>query len=378
MRRGRIFIFLAFILILGLVAFLVVWQRIIIPSQEQRALEEATPTPPPVKVIVVSQNIPKGYVLTDDVLTTIQWQTGAVPPGMFRGGEKDNVIGRRVKYDIEANTPLLETMLLRAGEQIPQTGSPWALSIPRGMVAVSIPISKLSAVSYAPRPGDHVNVIVTLSFVDVDTDFQTILPNLTGLVTASGPPNPETETRDPLTAAVAPNVQGRTEIDPVLGQAIFIQPSEAQRPRIVSQMLLQDVIVLQVGRFRLAAEDRVGATPAAGGGQQQQQQQQQQGEGQPQPTPIPIPDNITLVVRPQDAVALNYLLFAQPQQAAQLSLALRGVDDDTRETTLPVTLQFLLEQYQIPVPARLPYSLHPRIDALSRAKIEVPAPSPAE
>lgn len=377
MRRGRIFIFLAFILILGLVAFLVVWQRIIIPSREQLALEEATPTPPPVRVIVVSQNIPKGFILTNDVLTTVQWQTGAVPPGMFRGGEKENVIGRRVKFNLEANTPLLETMLLKAGEQVPQTGSAWALSIPRGMVAVSIPISKLSAVSYAPRPGDHVNVIVTLSFVDVDTDFQSKLPNLTGVVTASGPPNPDTKTRDPLTAAVAPNVQGRTEIDPVLGQAIFIHPSEAQRPRIVSQTLLQDVIVLQVGRFRLAAEERrAAATPAAGG--KQQQQQQQPAEGQPQPTPIPIPDNITLVVRPQDAVALNYILFAQPQQAAQLSLALRGADDDTRETTLPVTLQFLLEQYQIPVPARLPYSLHPRIDALSRSKIEKPAPAPAE
>jgi hypothetical protein len=44
---------------------------------------------------------------------------------------------------------------------------------------------------------------------------------------------------------------------------------------------------------------------------------------------------------------------------------LRGANDSTRENTLPVTLGFLLEQYQIPVPAKLPYSLTPRIDTLS-------------
>ena len=58
------------------------------------------------------------------------------------------------------------------------------------MVAVSVPINRLSSVSYAPRPGDHVNVIVSLLLVDVDTDFQAITPNLSGVVTASGPPDP--------------------------------------------------------------------------------------------------------------------------------------------------------------------------------------------
>ncbi len=135
------------------------------------------------------------------------------------------------------------------------------------MVAVSVPINRLSSVSYAPRPGDHVNVIVSLLLVDVDTDFQSETPNLTGLVTASGPPDPATGERSPLTvdvaswtspaqgamSCVANGIYGRVIIDPVLNQAVFLVNGERQRPRMVSHMLLQDVVVLQVGDFPLKA-----------------------------------------------------------------------------------------------------------------------------
>jgi hypothetical protein len=72
------------------------------------------------------------------------------------------------------------------------------------------------------------------------------------------------------------------------------------------------------------------------------------------------PDVITLVVSPQDAVTLNYLIFS----GAQLTLALRGTGDDTIELTEAATLQFLLDQYNISVPAKLPYGLEPRINDL--------------
>jgi pilus assembly protein CpaB len=124
-------------------------------------------------------------------------------------------------------------------------------------------------------------------------------------------------------------------------------------------MLLQDAVVLQVGEFPLPGTEKtttqVEATPTPEPGQE--------GAQQPPPPP-PVPDVITLIVRPQDAVALNYLLLAQAQFASRLSLVLRNSTDSSRENVLPVTLQFLLEQYQIPVPAKLPYSLNPRLDNL--------------
>ena len=301
-------------------------------------------------------------------MASIPWQQDSIAPGMFKSSEIISVIGRVMKYDLKAGTPLLSTMLLSEGETISSAGSPWALSIPPGMVAVSVPVDRLSSVTYAPWPGDHVNVIVSMLFVDVDTDFQSILPNKSGVVNASGPPNPLTLKPDPLTVEIANETYGKTLIDPVLGQAVSVVPNEPQRPRMVSHMLLQDVVVLQVGEFPLEEEETTSVEPT--------------------PTPLPeeteeaeaeqgpkMPDVMTLIVRPQDAVALNYIMFAQYQLAAQISLVLRGASDSSRENTLPVTLGFLLEQYQVPVPAKLPYSLNPRIDGLAPGLVQTPNPN---
>jgi pilus assembly protein CpaB len=69
---------------------------------------------------------------------------------------------------------------------------------------------------------------------------------------------------------------------------------------------------------------------------------------------------ITLVVNPQDAVTLNYLVYA----GSQLTLALRPSGDDTRVQTEATTMDFLLKQYNIPVPVKLPYGMEPRVDDL--------------
>ena len=54
---------------------------------------------------------------------------------------------------------------------------------------------------------------------------------------------------------------------------------------------------------------------------------------------------------PQDALALTYLMNSD----AQFTLVLRAPDDTTHIETEATTLQYLLSQYAIPVPAKLPY-----------------------
>jgi Flp pilus assembly protein CpaB len=374
MRRGRVFFILAFVLILGLVAAAVVWYLFV--RGPQATAGQVTSTPKPVMVVYVTQSVSKGTELKSEMLDQIPWQQGQIPQGMVMGEQLPEMVGRVVKYDLPASIPLLESMLLSANETIPTSGSPWALNIPPGMVAVSIPANRIANVSYALRPGDHVNVIATMMFIDVDTDFQSVLPNFTGIAISSGPPDPETGAQLPLTVGVSslsqggvidpetgkpappsqlsPGIYGKVVIDPVLGQAVYVVPSEAQRPRYVSHMLLQDAVVLQVGDFPLPGEEAQPQTTATPTPEPQQEGEQQAG-------PVP-PDVVTLIVRPQDAVTLNYVMAARTKLAASLSLALRAPNDSSRENVLPVTLQFLLEQYQIPVPARLPYSLNPRID----------------
>jgi Flp pilus assembly protein CpaB len=349
MRRGRIFIYLAFIIILGLVAFALIYQRFLSPSGTQGVTEAPQPTQvvETVNVLVVTQRVSRGTAVDSTVLGTIPIQRELFIDGMFTS--INEVEGSLAKFDLEAGIPLTRGMLVDSAEELSATGSVAALSIPRGMVAVSIPISRLSSVSYAPRPGDHVNVIVSVLFVDLDTDFQTLLPNRnTGVFTpgsgegsvsgATGGTTGEGEatsgsgssslsfTSENVVAVSASGVVGKTFTDPVLGQTFYYVPSEArQRPRLASQNLLQDVV-----------------TPEAG------------------------PDVITLIVTPQDAISLNYLIYS----GAELTLALRSAEDDSRVETEAVTLQYLMEQYNISVPARLPNGMEPPVTSLDPPTLE--------
>ena len=184
MRRGRVFFYLAFILILALVAVFVVYQRFLKPTTP--AITAATPTPfvDLVNVVVVAQRVPRGSVLEDTVLSTVQIPRSLLIQGMYT--DKNDILGKRAKFDLESGIPLTGGMVVDTAEELSATGSNAALQVPRGMVAVSIPINRLTAVSYAPQPGDHVNVMVSLLMLDLDTDFQSRLPNQTIGVTAPG------------------------------------------------------------------------------------------------------------------------------------------------------------------------------------------------
>ena len=369
MRRGRLLLILVFIMLFIVVAVLVVWRLFLGGGQQATTI---TVTPDTLQVAFIKVKVSKGDVLSKEEHVEFRdWPRDQKTEDMFLEVDVDEMVqdGAVFAAELTPGIPLMRSMLLGRDEIITLDGSIWSRSIPRGSVAVSIPISRLSSVSYAPRPGDHVNLITTMMFVDLDTEFQSITPSYTGLVIASGPPDPETGERDPLTVSIGsllprdlpdpesgqlgspnsrvPGIYGRVVIDPVLGQAVYLVPSEEQRPRLVSHMMLQDIMVLQVGNFPLEGEAEAAAAAAAA-------QQQQQGQEQQAPT-IVKPDVITLIVTPQDAVTFNYLIYA----GAELTLALRYPQDDIRIDTSPVTLQFLLEQYRLPVPVRLPYGLHP-------------------
>jgi pilus assembly protein CpaB len=246
------------------------------------------------------------------------------------------------------------------------------------MVAVSIPINRLSSVSYAPQSGDHVNVIASLLLVDMDTDWQSITPNHSaavlgvgpGVITGSGDEEGSTTSSAnvelqkitaQIIAAGEASVIGRADIDPLLEQTFYIVPSERQRPRLVSQTLIQDAIVLRVGDFPVGGEDEPESAGLDESAEVADTPENIPAEQTETTTPEPkLPDLITLIVTPQDAVTINYLIYS----GAQLTLALRSAGDDTRVQTEAATLDYLLTQYNVPVPVKLPYGMEPRVDQL--------------
>ncbi len=352
MRRGRIFIYLALILLVGLVALFLVVSRFI-----NRPTVEAPPTPPMVNILIAVQPIPQGAEITEEAIGTIAIPQENLVEVMLTESQKDQVVGKVARYQIEQGVPLTKALIAEPGEELAVAGPAWAATIPFGMTAMSIPTSRLASVAYGVADGAHVNVTACLLLIDVDPSFQSALPNNAATVTGTGllPDQPPI-----LSAGVQAGgegaVQGRLELEPSLQQPFYFTPSESQRPRLVCQMVLQDVIVLRLGDFPVGAP----AQPAA------------EGEAAPPPesTAQTPPDIVTLIVSPQDSVTLSYLLYS----GAKLTLTLRNTNDKSRMEIEAATLQYLLSQYNIPVPAKLPYAIEPRIDRLIEPTVSPPIP----
>lgn len=361
MRRGRIFFYLAFILLLGLLAVVVVWQRFLKPGAGGEQAAEPTAVVDTVNVVVMAQSVSRGNVITAEALQLLPYPRTMYYSGMYT--DIGQVVGKMAKYDLEPNTFLTASMLASSAEDLSADGSAIAMTIPRGMVAISLPINRISSVSYPPQAGDHVNVIVTMRMIDVDTDFQTMLPNKIDAIIAPNIIVNETGQSNLILSEFADNAYfGKGDTVASLGWTTYVVPSEGnrtaenrpnQRPRLVSQNLLQDAIVLSVGNYAstlLGSNAKKTTTTTEG---------QPEGEEAPATTTTTqAPDFISLIVAPQDAISLNYLIYS----GAQLTLVLRSASDESRVQTEAATLQFLLDQYDIPVPVKLPYAVDPRAD----------------
>lgn len=342
MRRGGalLLLIILLILVLSVAAFFLL--------RGGGGAETAAPTPQLATIVVLAQPVPRDELIVEAMLEEIPYPEERITGSMFRK-IADVADVYYAKYPLVQGQPLTRELVSeRPG--ILQEGSDVSKTIPPGMTAISLPISRLGAVGFAIRDGDKVNVIATTMFVDLDSSFQSRLPNGIVQITGPAPLGTKEDELPKLTIAGGEGASmGRAELEPTLNQAIYMIPSEEQRPRLVSQMILQNVQVLRVGQFNLAGDQTV--APVA----------TETPEGEQQTAPPPVPDIVTLIVTPQDAIALTYLVYSQ----AKITLTLRAPDDPNYFDNIEsVTLQYLISQYNIALPAKLPYGLNPRLDLL--------------
>ena len=378
MRRGRTLIFVFLIIIIAAVVAFVVYRQYIAP--------QAVAAPPPfVEVYIAGQNIPQGGIISPELLATIKIAPENVVEVMYTLDEVSSLVGKAAKFPLDQGVVITTSMVGDPSSAVPISGPSWASLIPSGMTAISIPADRFSLSGYAINDGAHVNLNACFLFVDVDPTFQTITPDLTATLTGTGFGNVTTsdgssaEGLPILSLGVSPSdaPQGKLELDPSLQQPYYLIPSEAQRPRMVCQMMLQDVVVMKLGNFSReegATIDTPSVPPTT------------DANGQPVQT-NPLPDIVTLMVTPQDSITLTYLINAQlpsitnpdgtvspaaPQ--TRLTLTLRNPTDQARQATEASTLQFLLSQYNIPIPAKLPYALQPSIPNLLPSTVTIATP----
>jgi len=381
MRLGRIILLVALVLALGLVAvYFLMNQGLGGGGEDVAATEEALRSVP---VVVLRQDVRRGEVFTEEMLEIRNLPNELVTVGSTFSSFAQ-VVGETARIELAAGTFLNSSMIVggTAGDQGVEDsfqGSDHSWLISEGMVAFPVPINRFSSVAYGLSRGDYVDVIVTLAFVDMDTQFQSITPNQTAGVLTPGSnllldqgATLSSAGEFGFTNATAQigdggplSIQGRAELDALLDLPFYYVPSEEQRPRVVSQRVFQNLAVLNVGTFpvydefgrevNLATPTPEGVPTPEGGVQQQS-------------PAAPPPDIVTLIMWPQDAVTLNYLLYT----GAQVTLALRSANsvNESRTDTDAVTLQYLMDVYRIPLPVRLPYGTQPRIDELAPPVLE--------
>src|SRR4030066_1396616 len=157
MRRGRIFLLLALIIVIGIaLVFLIYNKGMIFPGSsganetENAAVFTSTPIPTS-KVVVVTQRVQRGETITADKLDLVDYQADLVLPIMYT--DINQVSGKMARYTMDPYTVITSALITDSPDT--EQGSDDALFISPGMVAVSIPITRLSSVSYAPQRGDQ-------------------------------------------------------------------------------------------------------------------------------------------------------------------------------------------------------------------------------
>jgi len=348
MRRGRTLILVILIVIILLAVGFFAFSQLLSPQPSPDATVY-------VDVYYAAQNIPQGGIVTEDVLATLRIPQENVVSVMYTVDELPFLVDKIARFPLDQGVVITESMVTDSTTSVSASGPQWASIIPPGMTAMTIPINRLTASGYAVNNGAHVNVNACLLFVDVDPSYQTALPNFTATLTGTGLSTPEGGLPIlSLGVGAANSPLGRLELDPSVQQPYYVIPSETQRPRMVCQTLLQDVVVMRLGDFPLSGEELAPVDPATQDPAADPAAQQAVAGGA-------APDIVTLIVSPQDSITLSYLMYTN----AQISLTLRNPSDQTRLATEASTLQFLLSQYNIPVPAKLPYAMHPALGSVN-------------
>lgn len=367
--RGRLLI------LVGLVILLVVIVAVVFLSSNNRTttptavpgtpgtpIPTVGPTPTPtryVQILVAVQNLPRGYrfpttmeeLEQKGVVAYFPWPEDALPFNALtdQNGGMELLLNKIASTDLFREQPILNNLLVDNLWEIADVGSDAAAILPPDRVAIAIPINRQTSVAYGIRPGDRVDVIISMLFVDVDEIFQSISPNTITLFVPKSDGSLE----------ILDSVQGRPE-QTSFGQAI-IGPSERQRPRLVTQRTIQDALVVWVGDFPLRGS-YIGSTPTPiVTAQPAQDTGSTTGGATPvPPTPVPPPDIVTLGVSPQYAVFLTWAIEAK----LPLTLVLRSVNDISTTRTDPVTLDYIMNEFSITLPGRRDYTIEPAIRSI--------------
>ena len=394
----RVLLIVLLVVVIGAVAVWILTQQTPTPDPNATGQPEVTrevtqfPTETPIpvaEVVIAVQDIPRGVEVQPNMVEMVSFPLEYLPQGTF--DDLNSVIGRIARTDISRSQLVLSRQIIagpftQAAADLGRVGSDAAAVLEAGRVAISLPIDAITSVAYAVQPGDSVDVLVSMLFVDVDIPFQTITPNIIRFVTLV--PDPETGSlvlgfgpegegtldteRIVSSSAGSVAVGGETQAvgqDITLTNSVIVEPSEedGQRPRLVTQRTVKDARVIWVGEFPLDGQIFRAAPAPTPTPLPDAEPTEDTGDGGPTPLPTvpPRPEIITLGVTPQDAVVLTYMAEA----GLPMTFALRSARAVGLPETQAVTLSYIMNTYGIQLPDRFNFALEPAIRSIRQLSL---------
>ena len=319
------------------------------------------PTPTPmvnyIDVVVARANIPIGTRLTADMVEVAKRpDTNIAVLAQVTFSAISDVEGLITRADISEGQEVLSPMLALNATDLTAIGSDLSLFVDEGKVAVAFPIDRFSGLAYALRPGDNVDVMMSLSLVQIDPEFRGVLPNVTQRVDQAA----LAEGRSFL---FSPTTQGRLELIPTINLVAEIAPGGGQdgvqRPRQVTQLTIQRAEVIWVGTWNNQGVTPDLTVPPAPEKPAEGEVAAPSGKGDTQVQRMELtPDVVILSMPAQDALALK---LAQ-ETGINLDLALRSQGDNTFFSTTSVNLPESVEQGGLTIPESGDYDLEQRYD----------------
>jgi len=341
-----------------------------------------TPTATPVlhliEVVVAKTDIPVGEELRPDLLEVeLRPETNVALMGQYTISDEQDVIGQFSRINISKGQAILKPMIAYRPEEVASFGSDLALYLNQGTVAVAFPINKFSGAAYALRPGDMVDALMTMQFIEVDSEFRTALPNLVSRVFEPDLLAGRTFLfQDPTDPS---SIVGRLEHITLVGQTAEIVPANpfaipaddgaVDVPRAISrratQLTLQQAEVLWVGTWRgpldeqgdeeliatiedesMSFDTTFGSDDDDGndGGNDDGGSENDFYAASEEDTPLPVrlentPDVVILSMFPQDALMLKWAM----DRGIDIDLVLRAQGDASVFTTVSVSLPQIVD-----------------------------------
>ena len=332
----------------------------------------ATPVLHLIEVVIAKTDLPVGTELRPDLMEVeLRPETNVALLGQYTISDTEELVGQFARVNVSKGQEILKPMVALSPDEVASFGSDLSLYLNQGMVAVAFPINKFSGAAYALRPGDSVDAMMTMSFIDVDPEFRTALPNLVSRVfepdllagSAFLFPDPS----DP--AALAGRLEHLTLINKtteIIPANPFAIPGEEGAadiaraiPKRVTQLTLQQAEVVWVGTWRgpldeqaeeedeviaAAEEEASGIDLGIGGDDEAATAEEGAADAGEEPTPLPIrfeetPDVVILSMFPQDALSLKWAM----DRGLDIDLVLRAQGDVMVFTTTSVSLPQLVD-----------------------------------